>query len=164
MHCSSSIFATYSWSIVLRILHMLLEHICYMLHEALSIKMCSWSIFDLEYSPDYSCSKTMLLEQLLLEQNLGQKSHRSVHTGAIWQILKSDCNIKSSTCLKETCGSEVKINQMVWGPLRPMVSKIFGASSLFRAEFALLIIFPISWIEMRQLLLRPFALKFCGPH
>ena len=40
---------------------------------ALCIQICSWSIFDLEY---YS-RLFMLWEQLLLEHNLGPKSHKS---------------------------------------------------------------------------------------
>ena len=40
---------------------------------ALCIQICSWNIFDLEY---YS-RLFMLLEQLLLEHNLGPKSHKS---------------------------------------------------------------------------------------
>ena len=80
-HCSRSIFAICSWSIVHS--NMLLEYIYYMLLEHCAFTyICSWSISNLEITPDYIYSKSMLLEhmfleQLLLEHNLGPKSHRS---------------------------------------------------------------------------------------
>ena len=78
VHCSRSIFRHAPGAFC--ILHMLLEHICYMLLEHCAFKYAPvWSIFDLEYYPRiFMLREQLFLEQLLLEHNFGPKSHRSL--------------------------------------------------------------------------------------
>ena len=80
VYCSRSIFATCSWSVM----HFKFAPGTYLLYApgVLGIQIYSWSIFDLNITPDYSCFRNILQEQLLLEHNLGPRSHRSCAAAA----------------------------------------------------------------------------------
>ena len=99
---------------------MLLEHICYIYAPgALCIQICSWSIFDLEY---YS----RLLEQLLLEHNLGPKSHKSTSEGGSQRVV-----VRSEQELGSSCTSSPSKPNLTRLGLHPRAPCILSFFSLF---------------------------------